>query len=159
MPGNPRTRPRWTNSWPVAIALTAICTALAGCTWLDPQAKQQAAERDARNQAEEARLDKELDTIPGVVGGGVSYVYDPITNPGEAWVNLKVRQGADLERVAEQAAEMVWRSRLHPLIGFTVGITSDTPDHTPTLTRYYVEPEQWEELERKYGPRPVPQED
>ena len=146
---------RWT-----AVALIAtVMVGLAGCTWFDPQAQQRAAERDARNQAEEARLDEELDTIPGVVSGGVSYTYTPLTDPGGASVSLRVRPGTDLERVAEQAAEMVWRSRLHPLIGFTVGITSDTPDHTPTLTRYYVEPEQWEELERKYGPRPVPQED
>jgi len=146
------------GQWAAILLLAATAVGLAGCSWFDPQAQQRAAERNTRNQAEEARLDRELLTIPGVIDGGISYVYDPITDPGGASVSLGVRPGTNLERVANQAAEMVWRSRLHPLIGFSVGITSDTPDGTPTLTRYYIEPEQWKELERRYGPRPVPKE-
>ena len=143
--------------WWRLVLVVVVAVVVGGCAWAD-RVQQRADELNARNQAEADRVAKQIQAIPGVVTGGVSYSYAPLTNSrGGVIVTVDVRRGVDKARVADRAVELVWRSHIDPLddILITVGAESDDPLLAHRLS--YDLDEAFVELERQYGPRPVPQ--
>jgi len=138
------------NKSGLAFVLVMVVT-LSGCS-LFGKSERKAVEQ-ARNDAATAAIHDALMQDPHVVEAYVTYINDP-TDVGSSGVDLIVREGTDLEQVNDLAVRTVWRSQLDPLVGIAVSVLNE--DRTQGISHDYNEFEDWDELEAKYGPRPVP---
>jgi len=90
---------------------------------------------------------------PGVVEAQVTYGTD-ITNAGSTGVSLIVEEGVGFEQANDFAVRTVWLSQLNPLVAIVVGVGLDE-DRTQGIAHDYNRLDDWDELESRYGPRPV----
>ena len=134
----------------IVIAILLVVT-LSGCA---------PSGRSARHAAQQARNDAAVDAIrdqlmraPGVVEAQVTYGTD-ITNAGSTGVSLIVEEGVGFEQANDFAVRTVWLSQLNPLVAIVVGVGLDE-DRTQGIAHDYNRLDDWDELESRYGPRPV----
>jgi hypothetical protein len=103
-------------------------------------------------------LAREVSALPGV--GAVlesTWLPDSPTSSTSADVTVRTDGSAPTEQVAEQVAEVVWRSEVAPIdwIDVTAG---DADGRIPASLLLWVDPEDGddrERLEQAWGPRPV----
>ncbi len=134
-----------------AMVVAVLMVTLSGCA---------PSGRSERHDAQQARNDAAVDAIrgqlmrsSGVVEAHITYGTD-ITNAGSTGVSLIVAEGVDFEQVNDLAVRTVWFSQLNPMGAISVSVLLDE-DRTQGIGHNYNEFDDWDELESRYGPRPV----
>jgi cobalamin biosynthesis protein CbiG len=104
------------------------------------------------NLAESDAILKRLAKLPGVVRVDGGYVRNA-TDPGSAGVGIGVREGADMEALADKAIGAFWRSRLDPITAMDVTVVrTDKPTlHVFRNVNFKLDAD---ELTQRYGARP-----
>jgi hypothetical protein len=131
----------------VATAVMALTTCVVlGCSGsYQPKSSKE-------NRAEGEAIKRRLQELPQVISVDGGYSRH-LTDSGSAQYDVGVRDGTDMDAVAEKVVEEVWRSKLDPLSAITVfvAIQSDPADH---VGRSVILRSAKDELTRRYGPRP-----
>jgi len=133
------------------VAGIVLMVASSGCS-PSGRSERQAAQQAGNDTAVDA-IREELTQVPGVVNVHVTYANDPST-AGSSEVALTVQRGTNLELINDLAVRTVWHSQLNPLGSILVGVGIDD-DLTQGITHNYNKFDDWDELESRYGPRPV----
>lgn len=102
-----------------------------------------------------ARAAADLPGVRAVVRS--AYVSDSPTNASSADVDLVADDAVTVEELAEQVAEIVWRSKVGPID--LISVTVETPDGGfPDEVTFQIDPDHGRDhdrLEQMWGPRPA----
>jgi hypothetical protein len=129
---------------PTLAGLAAAGLVLLGCGRQEPT---------AANRAESDAIMGRLSELPGVVRSEGGYAFNA-SDPGSVSVLIEARAGSDLDRLADQAVGIVWRSKLDPIESVIVRvIRNEQPAGTVLRDADFAM--QKRELTRRYGPRAV----